>query len=144
MSNQEYAVTCFSEGFNCAQAVLSSRSEDFGLSKEMAFKVAGAFGSGMGQLDETCGAVTGALMLIGLKYGKFMKGDTESKDRAYACVKNYTDQFRKEYGSIRCTDLIKYDLSNPEELAAARKAGVFQSVCPKLVEASVRIVESLL
>lgn len=144
MGNHEYAATCFSEGFNCAQAVLSSHSEEFGLSKEMAFKVAGAFGSGMGQLGETCGAVTGALMLIGLKYGKFVKTDTESKDRAYARVKNYTDRFKREHGSIKCADLIKYDLSDPEQLAAARKAGVFQSVCPKLIESSVRIVESLL
>lgn len=144
MSEQDNAITCFTDGFNCAQAVLSSHSEDFGLSKEMAFKVAGAFGSGMGQIGETCGAVTGALMLIGLKYGKFMKGDAESKDRAYACVKRYTDAFKKEHGSIQCTDLIDFDLSDPEALAAARKAGVFQSVCPKLVASSVRIVESLL
>jgi C_GCAxxG_C_C family probable redox protein len=144
MSEQDYAVKCFTDGFNCAQAVLSSRSEEFGLTKETAFKVAGAFGSGMGQLGETCGAVTGALMLIGLKYGKFRIGDAESKDRAYACVKSYADAFKKEHGSINCTDLIKYDLSDPEALAAARKSGVFQSVCPKLIASSVRIVESLL
>lgn len=144
MSKQDAAVTCFTDGFNCAQAVLSAHSEEFGLSPEMAFKVAGAFGSGMGQLDGTCGAVTGALMLLGLKYGKFRKEDAESKDRTYARVKEYADRFTEAHGSIQCTDLIKYDLSKPEELLAARQAGVFRSVCPKLVASSVEIVEALL
>jgi C_GCAxxG_C_C family probable redox protein len=144
MSKADSAVQCFTDGFNCAQAVLSSNSETYGLDKETAYKVSGAFGSGMGQLGETCGAVTGALMLIGLKYGKYKPSDTEAKDRTYACVKQYTNMFKEQYGSIKCEDLIKYDLSKPEQLAEARKAGVFQNICPKLIASSVEMVEKVI
>lgn len=139
----ENAVKCFTDGFNCAQAVLSSFSEEYSCPKELALKISGAFGSGMGQLGETCGAVTGALMIIGLKYGKYKSSDTESKDRTYACVKQYSDIFKLRFGSIKCTDLIKFNLSNHEELIEARKAGVFQSICPELIKCSVEILESL-
>jgi len=138
------AVKIFTEGFNCAQAVLSSFSDEFACSSELALKISGAFGSGMGQLGESCGAVTGALMVIGLKYGKYTTGDTESKDRTYACVKQYSDNFKARFGSIKCHDLIKYNLSNPEELINARKAGVFQSICPELIKGSVEILELLI
>src|SRR5574344_135160 len=138
------AVNCFTDGFNCAEAVLSTFSDDYSCPKEVALKIAGAFGSGMGQLDETCGAVTGALMVIGLKYGKYKIGDTESKDRTYAYVKQFSDNFKCKFGSIKCSDLIKYNLSNPEELLEARKAGVFQSICPELIQGSVEILESLI
>ncbi|WP_242975830.1 C-GCAxxG-C-C family protein [Desulfosporosinus sp. FKB] len=66
----DIAVDCFLSGFNCAQAVFSTYSNDLGLTMEMAKKIACGFGAGMGYIGETCGAVTGALMLIGLKYGK--------------------------------------------------------------------------
>jgi hypothetical protein len=82
-------------------------------------------------------------MVIGLKYGKYKIGDTESKDRAYACVKQFSDAFQSKFGSIKCTDLIKYNLSNHEELLEARKAGVFQSICPELIKGSVEILEKL-
>lgn len=138
------AIQCFTDGFNCAQAVLSSFSDEYSCPKEIALKISGAFGSGMGQLGETCGAVTGALMVIGLQYGKFRITDTESKDRTYACVKNYSDNFKSKFGSIKCNDLIKYNLSNPNELSEARKAGVFKSICPELIKGSVEILESLI
>lgn len=144
MNNSEQAVKCFNDGFSCSQAVLSSSCEKYGLSKELAYKVSGAFGSGIAQLGETCGAVTGALMIIGLKYGKYEIADMESKEHTFACVKKYTDIFKQQFGSIKCQDLIKYDISNNSELLEARKAGVFQSICPKLIQKSVEIVESVL
>jgi C_GCAxxG_C_C family probable redox protein len=63
MDEVEHAVSCFKDGFSCSQAVLSAYGEQFGLDREMALKVSGAFGGGMGHLGETCGAVTGAFML---------------------------------------------------------------------------------
>jgi len=65
----EQAVNIFKEGSNCSQAVISVYAEDFGLSRKMALKIAQVFGAGMGQMAQTCGAVTGAFMVLGLKYG---------------------------------------------------------------------------
>ena len=83
-------------------------------------------------------------MLLGLKYGKHKVEDLESKDKTYLLVKEFTDQFLKLHGSIQCKDLIKYDISNYEELLKARESGVFKTICPILVKDAVELVEKLL
>lgn len=143
-ARSDIAVNYFCDGFNCSQAVLISHSEELGLDKENALKIACAFGGGMSHIGETCGAVTGALMVIGLKYGKYKKEDTTSKEKTYALVKKYTNEFKKSHGSIKCKDLLPYDISNPDELVKAKESNVFTTICPKLVESSVNIVERVL
>jgi C_GCAxxG_C_C family probable redox protein len=138
------AVACFKDGFSCSQAVLTSHSADFGLEAEAALKLSCAFGGGMGHLGGTCGAVTGAFMLIGLKYGKCRPGDGAAKDKTYSLVREYAARFKAKRGSLSCTDLVGFDLSSEEELAKAREAGVFGSICPQLIKESVELVESLL
>ena len=68
MDEIEHAVSRFKDCFRCSQAVFSAYRERFGMNREMALEVSGAFGGGMGHPGETCGAVTGTFMLIGLKW----------------------------------------------------------------------------
>lgn len=138
------AVACFHNGFNCAQAVFSTYCEQLGLDKTDALKVAGGFGGGMGHIGETCGAVTGAIMLIGLKHGKVQKDDNEARETTYNLVQEYTRQFKEANGSVECTELLGYDISTPEGLKAAREANVWNTVCAKLVKDSAIIIEELL
>jgi C_GCAxxG_C_C family probable redox protein len=140
-SKTDAALEIFNKGYSCSQAVLVSHCGDFGLKEELGLKVSGAFGGGMGHIGETCGAVTGALMLIGLKYGKYKDEDTESKDKTYEIVKAFTDEFKRKFGSIKCKDLIDYDISIKEELIKARESGVFKSKCPVLIKESIELVE---
>jgi len=100
MNRVEHAVSSFKEGFNCSQAVLSTYGPQFGLNRESALKVSGAFGAGMGRLGETCGAVTGAFMVIGLKYGSTRAEDKETKERAYSLVRDFVKKFKARNGSI--------------------------------------------
>ena len=79
MSRVEQAVSCFKGGFNCSQAVLSTYAQDFGLDREAALKLAAGFGGGMGRMAGTCGAVTGAFMVLGLKHGPTEAGDQTGK-----------------------------------------------------------------
>jgi len=144
-TKSEIAVELFkNKGFHCAQAVLESHSGEYGLNPTISRKIAGAFGGGMGHCNEVCGAVSGALILIGLKYGQFVEGDSDSRINTYSITKDYIQKFRKEFGSVRCTDLIKYDLSIEEELLKARESGVFKTICPLLVKKSVELVEEVL
>jgi C_GCAxxG_C_C family probable redox protein len=140
----EIALELFGKGFNCAQAVLESHSAEFGLDTAVSRKIAGAFGGGMGHCGETCGAVSGALMLIGLKYGQYKDGDSDSKAKTYKVTKEYVRRFKEEFGSVRCTELLKYDLTIEEELLKAREAGVLKTVCPELIKKSVELVEEIL
>jgi len=140
----EMAVNVFNNGFNCAQAVLTSHCEEYGLSNDIAKKISCGFGGGMGHSNEVCGAVSGAIMLIGLKYGKNKESDNEAKDKTYSFVKNFINAFIKEYGTINCTELLKYDLSKEDEMLNARESGIFKKVCPLLVKRSVELVEDIL
>ncbi|UCD85357.1 MAG: C_GCAxxG_C_C family protein, partial [Deltaproteobacteria bacterium] len=81
MSKVKSAVSCFKEGFSCSQVLLSTYGTDFGLDRETALKVAGAFGGGMGRMGEVCGAVTGAFMVIGLKHGMVKGEDNKAKEK---------------------------------------------------------------
>ena len=144
MSKSDCAVDCFNNGYNCSQAVFSTYCEQLGLDKTSALKVAGSFGGGMGHIGETCGAVTGAIMLIGLKHGKVQKDDNEAKEKTYQLVQEYSKLFIEKNGSVKCTELLGYDLSSSEGMNAAREANVWNTICSKLVKDSSQIVEDLL
>ncbi len=144
MCKPEKALECFNNGFNCAQAVFSTYSEELGLDAETSLKVAGAFGGGMGHIDETCGAVTGAIMLIGLKYGKYKADDNAAREKSYSLAQVFAEKFKSIHGSLRCSELLGYDLSKDDELKAAREKGLFKSICPVLVKDASEIVESIL
>ena len=137
----ETAIEIFGKGYNCAQAVFASHSAELGLDATSAKKAAAAFGGGIAHNGMTCGAVTGALMLLGLKYGRYKDGDNESKEKTYKIANEFIGQFKKEFGSITCKDLIKFDVSVPEEYLRAKEAGVFQNICRSLVKRSSELVE---
>ena len=137
------AIECFSSGFNCAQAVFSTYCDDLGLETEMAKRIAGGFGAGMGYIGETCGAVTGAIMLIGLKYGKVDVEDNAAKDKTYELVQEFTKIFKAINRSVKCKELLGFDLSIPEDLNTVKEKHLFSTLCPKFVRDSSEIIEEL-
>lgn len=144
MSKAETAEKQFEKGVSCAPAVLSTYSEQFGLGKELALKLACGFGGGIGRTGRTCGAVTGAVMVIGLKHGQANLGDEESRQETHKLVGEFIDKFIAFHGSVECKELIGYDLSNSTELKSARESRVFESKCPRFVYDSARILEDIL
>ena len=144
MSSVELAVACFSEGFCCSQAVLSTFGPQFGLDRDAALRVSAAFAGGMGRLGDTCGAVTGAFMVIGLKYGTIDPADAQAKEMTYRLVREFVDKFKARNGSVVCRELLGYDISTPEGLEAARDKKRFATLCPKYVRDASEIVELLL
>ena len=144
MGKAERAVGCFNEGFNCAQALLSTYCTQFGLGSEFALKLAEGFGGGMGRMGETCGAVTGAFMVIGLKHGRTAARDKELQEKTYGMVKEFVDRFKARNGSIVCRELLGYDISTPEGMALAKQRKVIATLCPKYVRDAAEIVEQIL
>ena len=143
--NIEKAVDLFvNKGFNCAQAVLSSHCEEYGLQEDIAKKLACGLGAGIGYSGEICGAVSGAVLLIGLKYGSYKEYETEPKYKTYKLAKELLNNFKKEYGTVNCTELIKYDLGNPEEYSKAKEAGVFKELCPLFIKKAIELAEEIL
>jgi C_GCAxxG_C_C family probable redox protein len=144
MGGIERAVSCFNEGFMCSQAVLSTYGGQFGLDRETALKVSAAFGGGMGRMGETCGAVTGAFMVLGLKYGRTAVQDTRSHEETNRLVKEFVDRFKSLNGSIVCKELLGCDLSTAGGLEIFAEKKLRDALCPKFVRDAAEIVEQLL
>ncbi|RJP61171.1 MAG: C_GCAxxG_C_C family protein [Ignavibacteriales bacterium] len=144
MTKSEKANECFISGFNCAQAVFSSFCEELGFEREPGLKISSSFGGGMAHLNETCGAVTGALMAIGLKYGRTNAEDTGTKEKNYDIVNQFANNFINKFGSLKCTELIGYNLSTDEGLEKAREENRFRTHCPLFVKEAASITEDLL
>ncbi len=142
-AKSEQAVERFRNGFNCSQAVLGSYCEQFGLECEKAFKVATGFGGGM-RMGGTCGAVSGAFMVLGLKYGNTTAENKEAKAKTYTKVEEYTNRFKARNDSVTCRELLGCDLSTPEGMKEAKEKGLFSSICPKIVQDAVEIIEEML
>ena len=139
----EEAVQYFQDGFNCAQALVGSYCEEFGLDKATAFRAATGFGGGM-RMGGVCGAVTGAIMVVGLKYGNSRAEDQEVKAKTYERVKEITKRFAARNGSVVCKELLDCDISTPEGFARAQEEGLFESVCPKMVRQAAEVLEEVL
>ncbi|MGD2086489.1 MAG: C-GCAxxG-C-C family protein [Candidatus Aminicenantes bacterium] len=140
----EEAVAYFEKGFVCSQAVLVIYAESLGLKPEIALPIADAFGLGMGGMAETCGAVTGAFMVIGLKYGRVHADDAEAKEKTRRLIKEFVKQFKNRHGSITCKTLLDVDISTDDGMKAANEKGLFEINCLKFVRDTVEILENLI
>lgn len=144
MNQVELAVSCFKSGFNCSQAILSTYAESFGLHREVALKLAAGFGGGMGRMAGTCGAVTGAFMVLGLRHGPVEAEDQNARETVYERVREFAKRFETRRGTTVCRDLIHCDISTADGLAAAREQQLFATVCPEFVRDAAEILEEML
>ena len=143
-SRIDHAMACSAQKFNCAQAVFSTYAPDFGINEMDALKVSAAFGGGMGRLGEVCGAVTGALMLIGCKYGMVRAGDLDAKEKTYARVQQFTHQFKELHRTISCRELLGCDLNTPEGKAQYAARDLANAVCNRCIRTACQIIEESL
>jgi C_GCAxxG_C_C family probable redox protein len=144
MDNVQQAIECFKEGFSRSQAVLSAFSEPLGMDRITALKISQSFGGGMAHMGETCGAVTGAFMVIGLQYGRTRADDDLAKEKTYELVQEFVKRFKSQHGSTVCKELLGYDLSKDEEVKEAQEKQLFDELCPKFVQTAAEIIEALL
>lgn len=144
MNRAEDAVSLFKEGFNCSQSVFASHASQFGLNRELCLRIATSFGGGMARMGKTCGAVTGAFMVIGLKYGRVSAQDEQTRDKNYGIVREFIKRFEAQNASIVCRELLDCDISTPEGLKLAQDNKLFENVCPKFVRDAAEIVAKLI
>lgn len=138
------AVSTFREGFNCAQAVFSAYSDRFGLERQTALKLSNGFGAGMGRNQEVCGALSGAVMLIGLKYGKVVPDDKQAQEKTYAEVRKLFEEFSKANGSILCKEILGCNISTPDGMQYALDKNLFRTTCVKCVQDAATLVGRVL
>lgn len=136
------ALENFDQGFNCAQAIVAAFAPRHGLDREHGLKIACAFGSGM-MRGEKCGAVTGALMVIGLAHGRCRADDMAARSKTYALAQAFQDRFDTLHGACDCQELLGLDPTTPEGRQSALDRGLFETRCPTFVRSAVGLVLEL-
>jgi C_GCAxxG_C_C family probable redox protein len=139
----ENAVALFKESYNCSQSILATYSEQFGLKRQTSLSLTSGFGMGMG-MGQTCGAVTGAFMVLGLKHCSSNPQDRQARQALYELIREFSKRFTAHNGSIVCKDLLGCDPSTSEGAKIATEKGLFRSVCPKIVQDAAEILEEIL
>lgn len=140
MKPEEIALSFFDSGLNCSQSVLSAYSEKFGLDVDTAIKASAAFGAGFARLQKTCGAVTGALMVIGL--ASFDDNDTAgSKELTYQKTKEFIRVFTEKHGDIECRKLLGFDMNTDEGKKIAQENNTYKTQCADYVKSACQLLE---
>ena len=135
----------FFKGYNCAQSVFAAFHEEIGLSEDAALKLMVPLGGGVGGLREICGAVTGAAMALNMAQGEFDPADADRKKRLYAQLQEMAGQFREQYGTYICRELLELNNITPSPFPAARNAAYYaERPCVLFVEACAKLVEETL
>lgn len=131
----------FSGGFYCSQAMLSTYCEEFGLDRETALKISCGLAAGMARLSSTCGAVTGAYLVISLKHGNCLSSDKDALEKTFAIIQEFYRQFSAKHGSTNCRELLGVDLRHGDKNLANQQV---KTLCSNLVKDAAEILESVL
>lgn len=133
----------FMQGIDCSQVVTGAFAEQMHMTEEQARKVSACFGGGM-MCAETCGAVTGALMVIGMVFGHSREGDQEQKSIMTEKVTEFRELFAEKYPSALCRELLGHDISKPGEMEKVLEKGLLFDFCPCVVEDTIEILKKIL
>ncbi len=143
MNKTELAKTLFKEGYDCSQVLLLVFSDETGMEREAALKLGSAFAGGIGKMGDTCGAVTGALMVIGLKHGPTEPFDKKAKNKTYDLINVFIKKFKSLNNSTICRELIGCDIKKLGRLSSGARREVHMK-CRKAVQDAVKILEEIL
>jgi len=144
MSRIEEALSSFKEDFNCAQSIFGTYATHYGLDRDKALKLSTGFGGGMARCGRTCGAVTGAFMVIGLKNGMGLDKNKEAKESTYQVINEFSNQFQKNNGSLICKEILGCDISTPEGMEYFNQNELFVKKCLQCVKNAAEILEEML
>lgn len=133
----------FLQGIDCGQVVAGAFAEELGMDRDLLRKVSACFGGGM-LCGQTCGAVTGALMVVGLRYGHSREGDSAQKQLMMQKTAQFKALFAEKYSSDICRDLLGHDISKPGEMEKVLEQGLLFTFCPQVVADTIEILEHII
>ena len=143
MPSPRGAADALGTGYNCAQAVSTTYGLQYGVPEETIARMASPFGGGIARTDNICGAVAGAVMVLGLKYGPKNASETDAKKKAGAMTNEFIQEHTRRYGAVSCTGLLGYNMSVPGERDEAVANNAF-SKCGDVVMNTSKLLEEFL
>jgi C_GCAxxG_C_C family probable redox protein len=144
IQTKENAINSFKSGLNCAQSVLTSYSEKLNFDNGLALNISCGFGGGMGRLQETCGAVTGAFMVISIYNCQKYLNNRDRKEKTYSMIQDFNNKFIIKHKTTNCKALLNCDLKTKDGLQYATYNKLFEIVCEKCISDSVKIINELI
>jgi C_GCAxxG_C_C family probable redox protein len=143
-TRSEAAMEKFMAGYNCAQSVLFAFGPELGLDGEMSLKVATGLGAGMGRRGEVCGAVTGGILALGLKYGRGARQDRSATEETYRKTLELMARFEERHGSCLCRVLLEgCDLRTAEGQQFFKEHDLLHKTCVGCVQSVVEILAQI-
>lgn len=143
MLEEKQVLASFFEGINCSMQVLGDLAPRLGLEKETAYKLAAAFGGGLEQ-DGPCGAVSGALMALGLARGFYKPGDAAGKADFLAQKREFERRFTEHFPGLSCQEILGLDYRTAEGKRQMLEQGMPQKLCAPACCVAVEIIEDML
>lgn len=144
MTRGEKALSCMQKYGSCCSGVLAAYASEAGMDPDLAGAAGRGMAGGIGGLGNVCGAVSGAVMAIGLKTTKGNNiHDVETGFKVMELAREFVSRFEEEHSSIQCRELIGYDISSTEKSMLAMKENAFAK-CPGYVESATQILDDLL
>jgi len=144
MAEASKAQKMFEDGHACSQAVLTAFAHRYNLPEELALKLSCSFGGGMGRQGMTCGAVTGALMVLGLAAGRVDPDDDAAREKNDVLVQEFFRRFQDKHNTLICNELTGIEMSCPDARTLGKEDGRFDQVCPGVVGFAAELVTELL
>lgn len=126
---QKKAIDYFHQGYNCAQSVFAAFAEELGLSEAAALRLPSAFGAGLGRMRGTCGAFSGLALIAGFKHGN-LSPDPADKERIFALTRKLADEFRTEFGSLQCRELLHLPPDAEEGARPSERTAAYYAARP--------------
>ncbi|ODC02090.1 hypothetical protein A3197_21380 [Candidatus Thiodiazotropha endoloripes] len=143
-TDSQLAVKRFCDGYNCAQAVLTSFANRYQVDTELAMRISSGLGGGVGRMGDICGTLSGAALVLGLQMGPKTSDDASAKEATYNATRLLQERFMARHGSNRCKELLQKDLSIPAEYQEAKSLGLFKTQCPDYVGTVVTLLNQIL
>ena len=137
----------FKKGYNCAQAVACAFKDELNMDEAAIARMVSSFGGGMGKLREVCGAVSGALFVLGTLKGYDDPAADAEKSAHYKRVQEFAARFKAEHETIICRELLKtLELKKEDTHEPEARTDDYYRVrpCVRFVESAARIVEEML
>lgn len=134
----------FKKGYNCAQSILYAFRGESNFQREMALKISSGLGAGMGRKGEVCGAVTGGILVLGMRHGWVESEDRTAKEAMYFKTQELMNEFASKHGSCICRALLNgCDLTTEEGLNSFKENDYLTKICTKCVQSVAEILEKI-
>ena len=126
------AVELFEQKYNCTQAILLAYSDLFNVERDTALKLASGFGGGIAATGGVCGVISGAVMVLGLKYGFTDSTDTNKKIEERETIRNFIKEFKTNHKGIECRQLLVEDEGVVHKMHSGKCRALVEEACDLL------------